>query len=185
MNRDENNDKIPETALYEVYGRRGYTGRLCFLYAFGAVLGFFFADRIYRVSPESLAWAEPIAYVIKAVGLFFLLLLFATSTVGWFLIPVLFVSVGFSVSADTIWLLRSGEATLRSRIVSGIPAVLAMTALLSLGSASMGKAAVLRNMYSRLPDGTDPSVPGMRLVFAACFIAGSAAAAYYFASQSL
>ena len=185
MNRDENNEKIPETALYDGCGRRGYTGRICFLYTFGAVLGLIFADRIYRISPETFAAAEPIAYVIKAVGLFFLLLLFATSTVGWFLIPVLFVSAGFSVSADTIWLLRSGEATLISCVVSGIPAVLAMTALLSLGSASMGKAAVLRNMYSRLPDGTEPSVPGMRLFFAACFISGSGVAAYYFASHSL
>ncbi len=183
MKRDENNEKVSETALYVGCVRREYTGRLCFLYAFGAVLGFFFADRIYSISPEILTSAEPIAYAIKDVGLFFLLLLFATSTVGWFLIPVLFVSAGFSVSADTIWLLSSGEATLRSCIVSGIPAVLAMTALLSLGSASLGKAVVLRSMYSRLPDGTEPSVPGMRLFFAACFIAGSAAAAYYLASQ--
>lgn len=167
---------------YEIdkYTRKGYSVVLCVYYLIGAFSGMFLARKyIHLLSGIILMPVKAELLTVEFIPVF-LLLLYSTSTIGRFLIPVLFVVTGFCIGTSSVCLINSGVNAFNCCLIVGTPLVFGMCALLSLGDIAMKKAVFLSGLARNSPDAAEPVSSGLHLFFSLLLIALSTAAAYQF-----
>ena len=180
------NDKMTTAAsAFDKNMRRSYLALLLVFYLAGSFLGIFLTEKTSILLYDEMGSTQPAVMLVRFTIPVFLLLLYATSSVGWILIPVLFASVGFTVSAYTVCLIKSGVGYINSFLVSGIPALLILTVLFSLGETAMRKTAFIRIIAKSLPDGAEPCAGGYAFFGAAVLSVLSSASACYLAAKLL
>ena len=167
---------------YEIgkYTRKGYSVVLCVYYLIGAFSGIFLTRKyISLVTGTMILPVKAELLIIEFIPVF-LLLLYSTSTIGRFLIPVLFIVIGFCIGTSSVCLIESGVDTLNCSLIVGTPLVFGMCALLPLGDIAMKKAVFLSRMARNGPDAAEPVSSGFLLFLSFLLIALSTAAAYRF-----
>ena len=117
----------------------------CFFYLLGAILGYRLFDRLFEI--KLVAFQKPDLWIlVKSCFISALLpIFFSTSSVGWFAVPVVFLSNGFAVSVDVAFLLRYGFSLIKTTAVIAFPNVLLLAALLFLGETAVEDSLEIRS----------------------------------------
>ena len=135
--------------------RSAYLIPLGLFFIFGCALGVFEGDRLFRYSSVS-----PIPPVLSAVflrGIYpvVLAVFFSTSTVGWSLIPVVFLAKGFSVSAGFAYLVQFGSKEIFYLGAAAAADALSLAVLFYIGQTAMARAFDVRHVCAGLPPGEE------------------------------
>ena len=144
--------------MISVRSERDITGHsmipsfLGLIYILGAVGGVVFCGSVFSFTSAEFSKPSAVSMMIHCLVPCIIILLCSTSVVGWYVIPVVFFSKGFSVSSCVLFLSGREESLLRSCILTAFPAMLSILPMMVLGWPAMSYALALRRA------GYDPSV---------------------------
>lgn len=169
----ENNNLLTCKKLYDSNARRGYAAFLGVFFVFGSIAGTLSAESTFLFAEDICSAPSSLALIIRVLFSLVFLLVYGTSTVGWFLIPVLFFSLGFSSAIEMVSLLKISTGIAFACFIAGLPAFFSMTAFFIIGDHAMRKAVLLKDLYRTELSGAEPAFSGMMFVVSAVFIAGS------------
>ena len=131
------------------------------------------SENIFSFNPTQLQDPDLYASIAGTAAPALLVLFFSTSTAGWFLIPIVFLSCGFSLSAGIILLLKNGNDILESGLIAEIPAIAATAALLFLGELSLQRALYLKRLFGSTSGCGEDHKSAAGLIAAGLLIAAS------------
>ena len=94
------------------------------IYILGAVGGVVFCGSVFSFTSAEFSKPSAVSMMIHCLMPCIIILLCSTSVVGWYVIPVVFFSKGFSVSSCVLFLSGREESLLRSCILTAFPAML-------------------------------------------------------------